>query len=38
MFIVLYNSDASNEIKKLTKEELIKSDYFISKYFNLIYQ
>jgi len=38
MFIVLYNSDATDEIKKLTKEELLKSNYFISAYFNSIYQ
>jgi mannosyltransferase OCH1-like enzyme len=34
LFIVLYNSDATEEIKKLTKEELLNSNYFITKYFN----
>lgn len=33
LFIVLYNSDASETIKNLTTNELLKSDYFISKYF-----
>lgn len=38
MFIVLYNSDATDEIKKISKNELLNSNYFIAKYFNQIYQ
>lgn len=38
MFIVLYNSDATEEMKKISKENLLKSSYFISKYFKQIYQ
>jgi len=35
MFIVLYNSDANEHIKSITKEDILKSDYFISKYFKI---
>jgi hypothetical protein len=38
MFIVLYNSDATDEIKKISKYELLNSNYFITKYFKQIYQ
>jgi hypothetical protein len=38
MFIVLYNSDATDEMKKISKEDLLKSSYFISKYFRQEYQ
>jgi hypothetical protein len=33
LFIVLYNSNATEDIKNLTKNELLNSNYFISKYF-----
>jgi hypothetical protein len=38
LFIVLYNSNAIDEIKKMSKNELLKSNYFITKYFKQIYQ
>jgi hypothetical protein len=38
LFIVLYNSDATDEIKKMSKNELLNSNYFITKYFKRIYQ
>jgi len=38
LFIVLYNSDATDEIKKMSKNDLVNSKYFITKYFKKIYQ